>query len=420
MTSKFNCPTLIDLLSFTLLFPPFSLVSSSSYSITYWLPSLYVRLYYQPHDSWWFTSVSFRFTSFSSPSSSSCFVSSLDGNHGDGSAAGAFSETARQTSSQTDQVIRIKNNNIEGTWKDNVPEEEYPTGDAAGNDRAGGGRSPPVSASYYPYAMDRLDDAMSEIPFDNFQDLWKFVDNEDNQEVEDASPPPASSQEEIAPMKQHPRDITLPSPGTGRINVNSNKNKNLGRRNQVLREEEQLIQNPRTGGVVKRVRATSSSNLPSNPVLAQVLGISIELVSSCLILSSFLNSSMHLFSPLNSVSFAPLIFFVSFFLLIFSPRPRFDCRSASSLSCFSGFFFTADLCVFFIHAFKVLSVSFSWLPLVLELVFSLLRLSSDFPQTLLSLDCPLFFFCLLRISFLFSSCFWCFPLKSMLTLFLLH
>lgn len=43
MTSKFNCPTLIDLLSFTLLFPPFSLVSSSSYSITYWLPSLYVR-----------------------------------------------------------------------------------------------------------------------------------------------------------------------------------------------------------------------------------------------------------------------------------------------------------------------------------------------------------------------------------------
>ena len=239
--------------------------------------------------------------SFSSPSSFSCFFSSIDDNHGDGSAAGVPSETPRQASSQTDQVIRIKNNNIEGTWKDNVPEEEYPTGDAAGNDRAGGGRSPPVSASYYPYAMDRLDDAMSEIPFDNFQDLWKFVDDEDNQEVEDAAPPsPASSQEQVSFMKQHPRDITLPSSGTGRINVNSNKNRNLEkRRNQVL-QEEQLIQNPRTGGVVKRLRATSSSNLPSNPVLAQVLGISIESVSSscCLILSS-LNSSMHLFYPLK-------------------------------------------------------------------------------------------------------------------------
>ena len=121
----------------------------------------------------------------------------------------------------------------------------------------------PVSVnSYYPYAMDRLDDAMSEIPLDDFTDLWKFISDDDNEQVNDV-------QEVI--VRQHPRDVRLKG-------GKRSKNKEYPDEKDNNREEvEQLIPNPRTGAI-KRIKSSTSSsnNFGSNPLLSSVLGISIE------------------------------------------------------------------------------------------------------------------------------------------------
>lgn len=81
----------------------------------------------------------------------------------------------------------------------------------------------------YPYAMDRLDDAISFIPFDEFQDLWKLVREADQRD------------------------------SSGRS---------------IDQQQEQLIVNTKTGR-----RRQEQPFLPPNPSLAQVLAISMESVS---------------------------------------------------------------------------------------------------------------------------------------------
>jgi hypothetical protein len=195
--------------------------------------------------------------------------------------------TGRLASPKEVDHKNMNNQAVEGIWRQRPirdDEEDYNNGVGGGNSERNTG-SPVVSASYYPYAMDRLDDAMSEIPFDEFYDLWKFVDDdpgdhnqmEENEAVEGSSNLPPSS----VISKQHPRDLTLPSSSKLPAGIKSNKNR---RKNQRTYEDaEQLIQNPKTRGIVKRVKTLSSSTPSSslhsqNPLLAQVLGISIESV----------------------------------------------------------------------------------------------------------------------------------------------
>ena len=190
----------------------------------------------------------------------------------------AASSTGRPQ--KDDHITKTKHHTVEGTWRQRpIRDNEEDYNNAGNSDR--NTVSPPVSASYYPYAMDRLDDAMIEIPFDEFHDLWKFVDDdpgdhhqeEGNEVVDDEVSKTPSS---VITTKKHPRDMTLPSPGTG-IGINGN-NKNRRKNLQRQRQEEQLIQNPRTGGTLKRVKTPSNLHSSQNPLLAQVLGISIESV----------------------------------------------------------------------------------------------------------------------------------------------
>ena len=99
-------------------------------------------------------------------------------------------------------------------------------------------------AAVYPYAMDRLDDAISFIPADDFEDLWKLL-------------PQATGERGLA------------AASTDQLR--------------------QSLLNPRTG---KRWQAASVR--PTNPTLAQLLAVSLESVSLAVFCSDFLlPSSLH-------------------------------------------------------------------------------------------------------------------------------
>lgn len=89
----------------------------------------------------------------------------------------------------------------------------------------------------YPYTMDRLDDAISFIPFDEFEDVWKFVKG-----AEDA--------------------------GEGALGPGARSSSGS------IDQQKQLILNPKTGR-----KRQQQLLLPPNPSLAQVLAISLESVS---------------------------------------------------------------------------------------------------------------------------------------------
>ena len=166
------------------------------------------------------------------------------------------------------------NNNI-----NNRKDQQYasPEGRGTSDGRPSEGdavSSPP--SPYYPYTMDRLDDAMSEIPFDEFHDLWKFIEDEEDEDVrvtgtsgvgvgdpllllrpEDSvkrgrDPPDTGKRDEQ--LIHHPKSVKT-SPG------NSPVLPGLANRNTKAR---------------LRNNNNNNSPLPPNPTLAQVLGISLE------------------------------------------------------------------------------------------------------------------------------------------------
>lgn len=87
----------------------------------------------------------------------------------------------------------------------------------------------------YPYVMERLDDAISTIPFDEFDDVWRLV-----------------------------KDAEVASRAAGRSSSGSI-------------DQRQLILNPAAGS--RKSRQQQQQFLSPNPSLAQVLAISLESVS---------------------------------------------------------------------------------------------------------------------------------------------
>lgn len=180
------------------------------------------------------------------------------------------------------------NNNI-----NNRKDQQYasPEGKGTSDGRTlpseGDGVSSPPSP-YYPYTMDRLDDAMSEIPFDEFHDLWKFIEDEEDGEDEDVRVAGTSGVGVGDPLLLlHPED-----------SVKRNQVEETNRRRDTTdtagKRDEQLIHHPRSVKTLAgnspvlpglanrntkaRLRNNNNNNspLPPNPTLAQVLGISLE------------------------------------------------------------------------------------------------------------------------------------------------